>query len=95
MGVLPSPALQARPVWRLADLGAEASAGLRALELHWREIRDEVEGILSSSPEAEADESGPFEAEAENLRDAGGDWSQLELFKRGRRVEEGCRRAPR
>ncbi|XP_046965875.1 aspartyl/asparaginyl beta-hydroxylase isoform X4 [Vanessa cardui] len=74
------PRLRARPWWPVEDT---PYAGLaRALESSWRDVL------------REAEEAGAaYEREKEGLMERG-EWSQLELFVRGREVGGRCARAP-
>ncbi|XP_050362389.1 aspartyl/asparaginyl beta-hydroxylase isoform X4 [Nymphalis io] len=74
------PRLRARPWWPVEDTPYEGLA--RALERSWR-------AVLREAEEAGAE----FEREKEGLMERG-EWSQLELFVRGREVRGRCARAP-
>lgn len=75
--------LKARPFWTLAETGYKLE--LRNFEQNWEKIRDEGLAILN--------QDGYFTDEAENLRDTG-IWKQFELFARGKRNNENCKRTP-
>ncbi|KAL1115785.1 hypothetical protein AAG570_006075 [Ranatra chinensis] len=57
----------------------------KKLEANWKTIRDEGLSALKSI--------GAFRDEAENLRDFG-DWKQFELYARGVKYAQNCRKAP-
>lgn len=75
--------LKARPFWTLAETGYKHE--FRTLEQNWEKIRDEGLSTLNVH--------GYFTNESENLRDTGV-WKQFELFARGKRNNENCKRAP-
>lgn len=75
--------LKARPFWTLAETGYKHE--FRTLEENWEKIRDEGLSALN--------DKGYFTNESENLRDTGV-WKQFELFARGKRNNENCKRAP-
>ncbi|XP_055319573.1 aspartyl/asparaginyl beta-hydroxylase isoform X5 [Sitodiplosis mosellana] len=75
--------LKAKPFWTLAETGYKHE--FRTLEQNWEKIRDEGLSLLSKD--------GFFTDEAENLRDTG-IWKQFEMFARGKRNAENCKRTP-
>lgn len=75
--------LKGRSFWTLAETGYKHE--FRTLEQNWKKIRDEGFNILSHD--------GYFVDEAEQLRDTGV-WKQFELFARGKRNTENCKRTP-
>ncbi|XP_031625647.1 aspartyl/asparaginyl beta-hydroxylase isoform X3 [Contarinia nasturtii] len=74
--------LKAQPFWTLAETGYKHE--FQTLEQNWKRIRDEGLNLLN--------DIGYFSDEAENLRDTGV-WKQFELFARGKRNDENCKRA--
>lgn len=75
--------LKAKPFWTLAETGYKTE--FRTLEQNWQRIRDEGLRLLSGD--------GYFTDEAENLRDTG-IWKQFELFARGKKNDDNCKRTP-
>lgn len=55
------------------------------LEKNWQQIRDEGLAALNKK--------NTFQNESENLKDTG-DWKQLELFARGQKNVDNCRKCP-
>lgn len=74
------PRLQSRPWWPVEDTPYTKLA--RALEKSWREILKEGEAAKAL-----------YEKEKEGLKERG-EWSQLDLFVRGREIPGRCRTAP-
>jgi len=75
--------LKARPFWTLAETGYKNE--FRTIEQNWEKIRDEGLNILNND--------GYFTDESESLRETG-IWKQFELFARGKRNNENCKRTP-
>lgn len=59
----------------------------KILEKNWMMIRDEALSLID-------ERYSGFLPEMEGLQDKG-DWKQLELFARGRKIEKNCQRAPK
>ncbi|XP_044257540.1 aspartyl/asparaginyl beta-hydroxylase isoform X2 [Tribolium madens] len=57
----------------------------QALETNWKQIRAEGISVLNKD--------GHFQAESENLKDTG-DWKQFELFARGHKNINNCKKCP-
>ncbi|XP_041975822.1 aspartyl/asparaginyl beta-hydroxylase isoform X2 [Aricia agestis] len=74
------PRLKSRPWWRVEDTPYANIA--RALEKSWREILKEGEAAKEL-----------YEKEKEGLKERG-DWTQMDLFVRGREIPGRCARAP-
>lgn len=72
--------LRGRPWWKVEDTPYVGLA--RALEKSWKEILKEGKAA-----------SALYEQEKEGLKERG-DWSQLDLFVRGREIPDRCKRAP-
>ncbi|XP_064215545.1 aspartyl/asparaginyl beta-hydroxylase isoform X3 [Tribolium castaneum] len=75
--------LKGQPWWKKEE--TPYAALFQALEANWRQIRAEGVSVLSKD--------GHFQAESENLKDTG-DWKQFELFARGHRNANNCRKCP-
>lgn len=75
--------LTGQPWWQKEE--TPYSGFYKTLEAHWREIRDEGLAVLN--------EKGYFKDESENLKDVG-DWKQFELYARGIRNKENCKKCP-
>lgn len=75
--------LTARPWWTLKETTYEEF--FKVLELNWKLIRDE--GLTAMKLK------GLYQDEAENLRDVG-DWKQFQLYARGSRYGENCKKTP-
>lgn len=75
--------LTARPWWNPTD--TPYNWFFKLLERKWRTIRDEGLNLISKE--------GFFKDEAENLRDTG-EWKQFELFARGVKMTENCKKCP-
>ncbi|XP_063929190.1 aspartyl/asparaginyl beta-hydroxylase isoform X3 [Zophobas morio] len=56
-----------------------------ALENNWQKIREEGISVLNKN--------GLFQSESENLKDTG-DWKQFELFARGQKNVNNCKKCP-
>ncbi|XP_047985367.1 aspartyl/asparaginyl beta-hydroxylase isoform X6 [Leguminivora glycinivorella] len=74
------PRLKGRPWWNIEDTPYIKLA--RDLEKHWKEILKEGEAAKAL-----------YEQEKEGLKERG-EWSQLDLFVRGREIDGRCARAP-
>ncbi|XP_061708656.1 aspartyl/asparaginyl beta-hydroxylase isoform X2 [Cydia pomonella] len=74
------PKLKSRPWWNVEETPYIDLA--RDLEKHWKEILKEGEAARAL-----------YEQEKEGLKERG-EWSQLDLFVRGREIEGRCARAP-
>lgn len=74
------PRLRARPWWPVEDTPYVKLA--RALEKSWREILKEAEAATEL-----------YEKEKEGLKEKG-EWSQMDIFVRGREIPGRCARAP-
>jgi aspartate beta-hydroxylase len=55
------------------------------LEANWQKIRDEGISVMNKND--------LFQSESENLKDTG-DWKQFELFARGQKNVENCKKCP-
>lgn len=77
------PRLTGKPWWRKDEMFH--SDFYDELESRWREIRGEGLAALN--------EEGYFKDESENLKDMG-DWKQFELYARGVRNRENCKKCP-
>uniref|UniRef100_A0A1B6FC50 Aspartyl/asparaginy/proline hydroxylase domain-containing protein n=1 Tax=Cuerna arida TaxID=1464854 RepID=A0A1B6FC50_9HEMI len=75
--------LKAKPWWTLEE--STYSSFFRKLESNWRTIKSEGLG-------AYRERSGYLD-EAESLRDIG-DWKQYELFARGKKYQQNCKKTP-
>ncbi|CAH0774024.1 unnamed protein product [Bemisia tabaci] len=75
--------LVSRPWWTLEQ--TTYASFFRKLEENWQIIRNEAQALLTKN--------GEFVDEAEKLRSVG-DWKQFELFARGRKIHDNCRKAP-
>jgi|EP01046_Picozoa_sp_COSAG06_P033646 hypothetical protein len=80
--------LRTAPVWQPADLGPDGEAMLAGLQEAWEAIRDEAVGLTTGGKRSTA-----WELEGERLHEAGR-WTQLQLWRFGKRIEEGCAQAP-
>ncbi|CAG9796721.1 unnamed protein product [Diatraea saccharalis] len=74
------PRLKSSPWWKIEETPYLNLA--KALEKSWREILKEAEAAKSL-----------YEKEKEGLKERG-EWSQLDLFARGREIPDRCKRAP-
>ncbi|XP_063548736.1 aspartyl/asparaginyl beta-hydroxylase isoform X2 [Cydia strobilella] len=74
------PRLKGRPWWNIEETPYIKLA--RDLEKHWKEILKEGEAAKAL-----------YEQEKEGLKERG-EWSQLDLFVRGREIDGRCARAP-
>lgn len=72
--------LRGQPWWKVEDTPYVTLA--RALEKSWKNILKEGEAARAL-----------YEQEKEGLKERG-DWSQLDLFVRGREIPDRCKRAP-
>ncbi|XP_037080366.1 aspartyl/asparaginyl beta-hydroxylase-like isoform X2 [Pollicipes pollicipes] len=79
--------LTARPYWTAEQTGSAEL--ISELEAHWETIRAEMLSLLSS----DRPEDG-FQPEQEQLSKSG-DWKQFTLFRRGRRDQYACAKAPK
>lgn len=75
--------LTARPWWNKEQ--TPYSTLYDKLERYYKEIRKEGLSVLNKE--------GYFKDETENLRDVG-DWKQFELYARGIKRDENCKRCP-
>lgn len=75
--------LESRPFWTAKETGVKAQ--LETLKLNWELIRKEGLSILN--------EDGNFASESEQLLHKG-DWKQFELFARGEKNLENCKKTP-
>nr|XP_015833407.1 PREDICTED: aspartyl/asparaginyl beta-hydroxylase isoform X3 [Tribolium castaneum] len=75
--------LKGQPWWKKEE--TPYAALFQALEANWKQIRAEGVSVLSKD--------GHFQAESENLKDTG-DWKQFELFARGHKNANNCRKCP-
>ncbi len=89
--MLPGPEggdeLRAAPVWQPAELGSDGEAMLAGLQANWEAIRDEAAALVSRG------RNKAWELEAERLHEAGR-WTQLQLWRFGERIDQGCVQAP-
>ncbi|EDV20367.1 uncharacterized protein TRIADDRAFT_31864 [Trichoplax adhaerens] len=76
--------LRGKPWWNAEETGYLSS--VRLLEKHWKSILKEGLNILNQ-------ETAGFQRETENLR-CRGDWKQFQLYVRGQRNDDNCKRAP-
>ncbi|RVE48277.1 hypothetical protein evm_007028 [Chilo suppressalis] len=74
------PRLKSSPWWRIEDTPYSNLA--KSLEKSWKDILKEAQAAEAS-----------YEKEKEGLKEHG-EWSQLDLFVRGREVPDRCKRAP-
>ncbi len=92
MRTLPGPegggVLRSAPVWQPAELGPDGEAMLAGLQANWEAIRDEAAALVGTGGRHRA-----WELEAERLHEAGR-WTQLQLWRFGERVNQGCAQAP-
>uniref|UniRef100_A0A0A9ZHD0 Aspartyl/asparaginyl beta-hydroxylase n=1 Tax=Lygus hesperus TaxID=30085 RepID=A0A0A9ZHD0_LYGHE len=75
--------LTARPWWTLKQ--TTYAEFFKMLETNWKVIRDEGLSAMKLK--------GLYQDEAENLRDVG-DWKQFQLFARGNKYAENCKKTP-
>lgn len=76
--------LTGKPWWSIGDL-PRYQQFFKSLEANYKLIRNEGTNALNGK--------GSFQDEAENLRDKG-DWKQLELYARGVKNKDNCKRCP-
>lgn len=75
--------LTGKPWWRKTE--TPYGDFYKTLQARWKEIRKEGLAVLN--------EKGYFKDESENLKDVG-DWKQFELYARGVRNKENCKKCP-
>lgn len=75
--------LTGRPWWSKEQ--TSYTSFFKMLQDNWKLIKNEGMALLNKE--------GYFKNEAENLRDVG-EWKQLELFSRGIKIKENCKKCP-
>jgi aspartate beta-hydroxylase len=77
--------LTGKPWWE--PLTTRYAPDFKILEKNWVTIRDEALSLID-------EKYSGFLPETEGLQEKG-DWKQLELFARGRKIEKNCQKAPK